>query len=379
MDVDKESPGGRVWRRLKHHFTESFSGDLLSPNGAGDARTRDEWRERRQRNAFRYILLLLAAVLVPLVIHNFVIDEPLLAWGTLGLLCLLLLNIAMLGIGRDILAAPRVTQTFAVLLILFALYRGLDYYAYLLFPVLAGLPVLVRPRWSVGLAVFGIVAGAYLAFPAFETIAMFVFALGLGLTWLISYWQIFVLDEQARRLKGMAITDALTGIYNRRYFELRAETALENWERYRRPVALLLIDIDYFKRANDKFGHAAGDRVLRSVVDLMSTQVRRVDTLCRFGGEEFVLLLSEADGARALEVAEKLRQSVEGASILPEGRMTISIGVCDVAEANNVEHWLKLADAALYLAKKNGRNRAELATAHPVAVEPIAKTVPDWR
>ena len=177
----------------------------------------------------------------------------------------------------------------------------------------------------------------------------------------------------------MAITDPLTGAYNRRYLEQRAAKSLEDWARYERHESLLLIDIDYFKRINDKFGHSVGDRALQELVRMIRQRVRAADTLCRFGGEEFVLLLSEANAAVAERVANKLRREVERARILPEGSITLSIGICDVSCATSVEHWFKLADAALYLAKSNGRNRVEVATTEPVVIASHTHTLPVWR
>jgi diguanylate cyclase (GGDEF)-like protein len=107
--------------------------------------------------------------------------------------------------------------------------------------------------------------------------------------------------------------------------------------------------------------------------------VRSVDTVCRFGGEEFVVLLSETGIDTAARVAEELRALVENTRILPEGTMTISIGVCEVAAADSLDHWLNLADAALYLAKRSGRNRVEVTRGGAVPREPTAKIVPDWR
>jgi diguanylate cyclase (GGDEF)-like protein len=139
------------------------------------------------------------------------------------------------------------------------------------------------------------------------------------------------------------------------------------------------VDIDYFKRVNDKYGHAVGDTAIKGLVDLISQRIRRVDTLCRFGGEEFVLLLSETGLEDAEKVANKLRAAVEGERILPEGSMTISVGVAGLTGVDDLDHWLNLADTAMYLAKKNGRNRVEVAEPVQLPLEPLAKTVPDWR
>jgi diguanylate cyclase (GGDEF)-like protein len=177
----------------------------------------------------------------------------------------------------------------------------------------------------------------------------------------------------------MAVKDALTGAYNRRYLELQLDHALETWERYQRPSSVLLVDIDFFKRINDKFGHAVGDMAIKSLVEVISSNIRSVDTLCRYGGEEFVVLLSETAVQDAAKVAEKLRNLVEHTRVVPEGTMTISVGVCDVAVVDDVDHWLNLADGALYLAKHNGRNRIELAESVVEPLAPVGKTIPDWR
>jgi diguanylate cyclase (GGDEF)-like protein len=177
----------------------------------------------------------------------------------------------------------------------------------------------------------------------------------------------------------MAITDPLTGAYNRRYLELQLEQVLETWTRYQRPASVLLIDIDHFKRINDKFGHGVGDSAIKNLVEVISRNIRNVDTLCRYGGEEFVVLLAETPLSKARPVAEKLRAAVENTRVVPEVGMTISVGVCDVSVADGVDHWLNLADAALYLAKRNGRNRVELAESAIELAVPLDKTIPDWR
>jgi diguanylate cyclase (GGDEF)-like protein len=195
---------------------------------------------------------------------------------------------------------------------------------------------------------------------------------------------VFAMTAQSRRLRDMAITDSLTGAFNRRYLELQAVKAVHDWERYQHPVSLLLLDLDHFKDVNDKFGHAIGDAVLRRLVNLIHQRIRKVDTLCRFGGEEFMVLLSETTAPRARYVAEELRAAVAREKLLPEGSMTVSVGVCDVTQVQDMEHWFKRVDAALYQAKHNGRNRVELAvplsdTAITLAPTLPAKTLPDWR
>lgn len=157
-------------------------------------------------------------------------------------------------------------------------------------------------------------------------------------------------------------TDPLTGLQNRRGLTL----ALERLRLEGRTVAVIALDIDHFKRINDSFGHDVGDQVIRHVAQLMTTCSRDADTLCRSGGEEFLILLPDANPESALRVAERLRQCVEQEQIPAVGHITISLGIAIwPIHADSIERVLKLADGALYLAKQNGRNRSEAAEPDP--------------
>ncbi len=364
---------------MKRHFTESFAGELLQQRRAQDGERVDELRAKRRRGAYRYVLLLLAVILLPVVAHNIYIRQLLPAAGALLLLGILMVNILLLSVNREAFLPPPVVLLLSIALVMLSLYYGQNYNLYLLFPLLVGLPVLLKTRWAVFLGVLSGLLVAPVVLTQYDRTTSVAVGISMGLTWLVSAWLVFAMTEQSRRLRGMAITDSLTGAFNRRYLELQTVKALEDWERYQRPVSLLLLDMDHFKRVNDKFGHAIGDAALQSLVNLIQLRIRKVDTLCRFGGEEFMLLLSETKVQQARYVAEELRKAVERAKILPEGTMTISVGVCDVTEVQDMEHWFKLADAALYQAKRNGRNRVELAVPFSEAAGSIEKTLPDWR
>jgi two-component system, cell cycle response regulator len=171
------------------------------------------------------------------------------------------------------------------------------------------------------------------------------------------------LDEQvARRLYESAVHDGLTGLYNRRAFDerLRAELAFAN--RHSKPLALLIADIDHFKRINDEHGHPFGDQVLREVARRLATTTRAEDVLARFGGEEFIILCRETDGNEATALADRMR-SVVAAELRPDGgpsiRVTISVGLAlsSGADALDEADLIKGADAALYEAKRRGRDR----------------------
>jgi diguanylate cyclase (GGDEF)-like protein len=166
--------------------------------------------------------------------------------------------------------------------------------------------------------------------------------------------------EQTRAL---SMTDELTGVFNRRYFNQRYERESQRAKRYGRPLTVLMIDIDHFKNYNDVNGHLMGDDVLKQVAKLLESNIRRSDILARYGGEEFVILLPEISKEKARKAAEKLRQTVEqtrfaGEEKQPKGTVTISIGLATFPDdAEEPEALLDLADQALYAAKAASRNR----------------------
>jgi two-component system, cell cycle response regulator len=161
----------------------------------------------------------------------------------------------------------------------------------------------------------------------------------------------------------MAITDALTGLFNRRYMESHLAGLLEHATARGKPLAVLVIDIDYFKSINDSHGHDAGDDVLREFALRIKRSIRGIDLACRYGGEEFVVVMPETDTAVAAMVAERLRRRIaaepfaihEGSDNIP---VTISIGLAALRGADDsAAALLKRADQALYRAKRDGRNR----------------------
>jgi len=170
-----------------------------------------------------------------------------------------------------------------------------------------------------------------------------------------------VVSELQVALVRQATTDPLTGAFNRRHMDqLLAQAAHQNSER---GDVLLMVDIDHFKRVNDTYGHDVGDEVLRNTVNVITSRMRRSDVLFRMGGEEFVLLLPDTLIEDALRVAEDLRARVELSELLPgkPGGVTVSIGVGEKRRAQTPDEWLKVTDAALYDAKRTGRNRVFLA------------------
>ncbi len=160
------------------------------------------------------------------------------------------------------------------------------------------------------------------------------------------------------QLKQQALTDELTGCYNRRAFELQLERDLHLATRMRQPVSLIMIDLDNFKQINDRAGHDAGDSALRIIADGLREELRAVDTAVRFGGDEFAIILPQANAEGALVVAERLRSRVEKIEVPGYGRMTASLGVATFPlHASSRDPLVVAADRALYRSKHAGRNR----------------------
>ncbi len=160
----------------------------------------------------------------------------------------------------------------------------------------------------------------------------------------------------------LTIVDGLTQVYNKRYLIEFLEREMARCTRYSRPLALLLFDIDYFKRVNDVHGHLAGDAVLRRLAELVSKHVRREECFARYGGEEFAIIMPETNGERARIFAEKIRNKVEGSRFDYEDRtipVTVSIGIAEMAQHRDPMAFIAAADHQLYEAKTNGRNRVE--------------------
>ncbi len=167
------------------------------------------------------------------------------------------------------------------------------------------------------------------------------------------------LFTETRRL---ANTDALTGLYNHRYFYHLLDTEVKRARRYGRALSLIMLDIDHFKQFNDRYGHLAGDEALRSLAQILRKNSRRVDTVARYGGEEFAIILPETDLTQAAVQAERLRAAAEEHQ-WPEGHLTISLGVASLMpDMTRVEDMVRDADRPLYEAKEAGRNQVCLSS-----------------
>ena len=191
---------------------------------------------------------------------------------------------------------------------------------------------------------------------------------------MLTYCDITDLVRNAAELEKMATTDSMTGLYNRRHFLAGAEAEWGRFQRYHRPLSMLMIDIDHFKHVNDRYGHGVGDETIIAVADACNEGKRGSDIVGRLGGEEFAMLLPETDLAQANIVAERLRKRICDRALMAEKihfRVTASIGVAAASVSmSGVDILMRAADQALYQAKAEGRDRVVLSS--PPSVPKLA-------
>ena len=188
-------------------------------------------------------------------------------------------------------------------------------------------------------------------------------------------------------LRTQSVRDALTGLYNRRYLEEILEREVRRATRASQSLGILMIDLDHFKNFNDTYGHDAGDAVLRETGASLTKGIRAEDFVCRFGGEEFVVILPTANVEAACARAERLRLKMKELTVLHQGKsmgmLTISVGVAVFPEhGSSPKELMAAADAALYEAKRNGRDQIAVAAvknAEEVAMHGAGKSARSWR
>lgn len=182
---------------------------------------------------------------------------------------------------------------------------------------------------------------------------------------LVTYFFRLASVHAEKRMERMALTDPLTGLFNRRHMDELLDDSQRRFAREARPFCVILADIDLFKRINDELGHEAGDRVLRSVAGLFNGELRGADAVARWGGEEFLVLLDDTELEDAIDVAHRLREAAEAQLGLLSGvnaGLTVTIGLSSYAADMSLKELLKRADQALYAGKAAGRNQVVVAS-----------------
>ena len=173
-----------------------------------------------------------------------------------------------------------------------------------------------------------------------------------------------MLENKNKEYETLASTDSLTGLYNRyKFSELYLSSYTAMVQRHNK-MSIILLDIDFFKKVNDTHGHNVGDTVLRQISHALLKILRDIDIVCRWGGEEFIVLLPTASLENAVMLAEKLRVYIQDMKIDIVDSITASFGVCEVKEGEDMQSAVDRADKALYLAKNNGRNCVKTESSH---------------
>ena len=314
-----------------------------------------------QLTIHKWFLLCLSAALIPFWVNNLVQGRYLLAAVMVGLLALFLSSVASIHFRKKLLV-PNIVAVGPVLVMLWLAVTkmgvvGLFWY----YPTLL-IMYFFLSRMESNVIALGLTGMAVVLAHLHVSDEI---AIRVGVTMLLTsvFANIFLhtLFRLTSRLNDLATVDALTGLHNRRYLDDCARQAIERKKRYGVPTAMLLIDADHFKQVNDQHGHATGDEVLKRLAAQIRSSVRTIDQVYRIGGEEFVVMLPEADATKARFVAEKLCRIMRERPIMDELRVTLSIGVAELDEDEALPALLRRCDKALYEAKARGRDRACMA------------------
>jgi diguanylate cyclase (GGDEF)-like protein len=232
--------------------------------------------------------------------------------------------------------------------------------------------------WRPAIAVSSVAVAAMMLSPGvFASGAQLLLFMATALvTGLFAFIFAYRSEQQRQQLEQLAARDPLTGAFNRRALQHELQVAIETAHRQGLAFGLALLDLDHFKRINDNYGHEAGDQVLVEFTRLVQSGTRRLDRFFRYGGEEFVLLLPGADAQALRALCEHVRELVAEESRLADLPITVSIGAAALLPGEDAQGWLARADAAMYEAKRRGRNRVVVAAADEAEAEaPLAASV----
>jgi diguanylate cyclase (GGDEF)-like protein len=226
-----------------------------------------------------------------------------------------------------------------------------------LYPVLVTSFFLTEPRYAICVNLGSIVALMVHGVAFSSTVQMWTFATTAVVVSCCAYAFAHRNENQRERLEHLATVDPLTGVQNRRSMDEELAVATSMAARNQISQGLVLLDIDHFKKVNDVYGHSVGDEVLKELVGLVQQNIRRSDQVFRFGGEEFVLLMSGVDEVGLRAVMHNLQEIIRRFLKHPGGKVTASFGVAVLSVGESPEEWFSRADAALYQAKNSGRDQ----------------------
>lgn len=319
---------------------------------------------------FRFVGVTSAALMIPLA-FQYALDGHL-AMGLLSAGAALLLGLALLhpATRNQGFADPALILTLIAAGVCCLVYRYGTAGVYWTFPLVFGFHIVLdrRPACTLN-TVFIVVLGLIMVNRVSWAPALPILG-SLALSSIFAGLLAGIIDGQWKGLEELVITDALTGAYNRRYFNSRASKLIEQFNRHGHPASLIMFDIDHFKLINDNHGHEVGDRVLRILVNTVKARIRVVDEIFRMGGEEFVILLPDTELEHAAGLAQVITDMIADVRIIEGGPVTISCGVAELGQEEDARSWLQRSDLALYQAKQSGRGRICIAEAYDPDREP---------
>ena len=316
----------------------------------------------RLKNDFRLSIITLLGIsaiigITPFVILRFVEGNPLAGFVDLGILSGIVGSLAYAWITGD---TYRSGMFLAIIICAGAVTVGAvmgEAGLFWIFPCLVTTFFLVSSRLAAILNLLSVLALMSIETAFSSTVQLWTFATTATVVSACAYVFAYRNQDQRERLEHLATIDPLTGVKNRRSMDEELDAAAANAERSGLPYALVMLDIDHFKKINDVYGHGVGDNVLTDLVALIEHNTRKSDQLFRYGGEEFVLLLPGVDGSSLQTVMNNLQQVLRKHLKYPGGPVTSSFGVALLGHGERVESWLARADEALYQAKEAGRDR----------------------
>jgi len=227
---------------------------------------------------------------------------------------------------------------------------------YWVFPALIGIFYLLRPREAVALAAVTLLALIPALLRSEQSQETTTFIVTFIVTSMVALAFSLITSRQREQLLVLATKDPLTGAGNRRGLDSKLRDVVNSFKRTGANAALIILDLDHFKRVNDIHGHAVGDQILKRVTEIINLRIRVTDSLYRIGGEEFIVVLEGADLHKGVHLAEQLRTLVDANELVPDHAVTISLGVAELKNDESANDWLHRADEALYRAKDAGRN-----------------------
>jgi diguanylate cyclase (GGDEF)-like protein len=231
---------------------------------------------------------------------------------------------------------------------------------YWAFPALVAVFYLLRPRGAIACALVIIVGILPRILPVTSSETMTTVLATIIVTSAFAFAFSVITNRQREQLLLLATRDPLTGAGNRRGLDAKLTDVVNTHRRMQTPACLVMLDLDHFKHINDAHGHAVGDRILKSITDIINLRIRVTDSLYRIGGEEFIVVLEGADLQHAAHLAEQLRTLVEANELVSDPAVTISLGVAELRSGESPNDWLHRADEALYRAKDAGRNATSI-------------------